>query len=395
MKNNIKINKLLVLMLIVISTIFFSSCNKKETLLFLNWGEYINDDVVKSFEEKYNCNVVIDIAESNELFYSKLKSGTTAYDLCAPSDYMIEKMKLKGLIRKIDFTQLKNYDRNQFLSPVRNLMDDMEKEVEDINSYHVPYFWGTFGIMYNKQKGNIESLLNKKDGTGGWNAFFNIRSNDSSYKVGMYNVPRFAYAATMLYNNLDPNSYNDENLEVFKNTLLNSKFNEWGTDTLKKGIESGNLDLAFVYTGDCLDMIYLKIEDGVKVEDLNFDIYIPEKTILHMDSLVIPENARHVELAHKFIDYLLEKENAYLNASVVGYCTPLVSSYKMIVDRVNINSSTSESDAFWYDNWAKAVEKYYQLEDDGSMNINGVPLSFFDTEELTKIGNIVNNVKSK
>ena len=90
-----------------------------------------------------------------------------------------------------------------------------------------------------------------------------------------------------------------------------------------------------------------------------------------------------------------EKENAYLNASVVGYCTPLVSSYKMIVDRVNINSSTSESDAFWYDNWAKAVEKYYQLEDDGSMNINGVPLSFFDTEELTKIGNIVNNVKSK
>ena len=59
MKNNIKINKLLVLMLIVISTIFFSSCNKKETLLFLNWGEYINDDVVKSFETKVGNGIIL------------------------------------------------------------------------------------------------------------------------------------------------------------------------------------------------------------------------------------------------------------------------------------------------------------------------------------------------
>ena len=74
------------LIVVVVFLVLSSGCTSKRTLLFLNWGEYINDDMVEVFEKKYNCNVIVDLADSNELFYAKLKSGTTQYDLCCPAE---------------------------------------------------------------------------------------------------------------------------------------------------------------------------------------------------------------------------------------------------------------------------------------------------------------------
>ena len=42
-----------------------SGCGQREKLLLLNWGEYINDEIITMFEEKYNCNVILNIADSN------------------------------------------------------------------------------------------------------------------------------------------------------------------------------------------------------------------------------------------------------------------------------------------------------------------------------------------
>ena len=101
--------------LLLTGVISLSSCANNNQLLLLNWGEYINEDLVREFEEEYNCSVSISVAESNELFYSKIKSGTTAYDLVIPSDYMVEKMYNKGILQPIDFSKLPNYDENNLL----------------------------------------------------------------------------------------------------------------------------------------------------------------------------------------------------------------------------------------------------------------------------------------
>ena len=83
-----------------------SSCTNRQTLLFLNWGEYIDEDILEAFEEKYNCNVSMDLGDSNEIFYSMVKAGTTVYDVVCPSDYMVEKMYSAGLLQEIDFSKL-------------------------------------------------------------------------------------------------------------------------------------------------------------------------------------------------------------------------------------------------------------------------------------------------
>jgi spermidine/putrescine-binding protein len=48
----------------------------------------------------------------------------------------------------------------------------------------------------------------------------------------------------------------------------------------------------------------------------------PNGTLVWMDSMAIPRAARNVELAHEFIDYLLDPAVAALNAQKVNYATP-------------------------------------------------------------------------
>ena len=43
--------------LLLTSVISLSSCANNNQLLLLNWGEYINEDLVREFEEEYNCSV--------------------------------------------------------------------------------------------------------------------------------------------------------------------------------------------------------------------------------------------------------------------------------------------------------------------------------------------------
>lgn len=356
---------------------------QKPRLLILNWGEYINDEVVELFEAEYGVDVVISIADSNELFYSKVKSGTTAYDLVLPSDYMIEKMKDKGLLQKIDLSQLSNYDleNNPMMPGVLGIQESMFPGNEE---YAVPYFWGTFGLMYNKRVPGLEAAIKEHE----WKAFFDASLLPNGTRVGIYNVPRFAYAAALFYNDLGPNEATEASLELARTTLSKRKFTEWGTDTLKKGIAANNLDLAFLYTGDFLDTLYIKLDADPNIDNIQFDIHIPNNTIAFMDGFVIPKKARNVETAHLFIDFLLRPEIAYLNASVVGYCTPLVKAYNQIVNY--------EGDDPWLSAWAYATKTYYPMPDENDpVQFKGTPIANLDADFLSRIQTMVNNVKTE
>lgn len=389
------IKKLFLFFVFLFLCTFISSCKKEDKLLLLNWGEYINEDLVLEFERLYNCSVLVSVCESNELFYAKIKSGTTAYDLVVPSDYMVEKMHDEDLLSEIDYDLLPSFSKERLLPQVNGIITQLEKTFPGARLYMVPYLFGTFGLMYNKEKEGLEDAIN----SFGWEAYFNPSLLPSQTKCGMYNVPRFAYATTRFLKKENPNIVNKTLLDDSYNTLKNGGFTQWGTDQLKKQIASQNLDIAYMYTGDFLDQLYIELQSGTKLEDITFDIYIPNETIAFLDSLVIPKKSRHKELAHKFINFIIEKENAYLNSSVVGYCTPYVDSYNMIVDYENVDKKWveyfNEEDygAYWLRNWSYAMKTYYPNNDD----YKGIVLSnkHLSRDDLTDITNMVNNVKTR
>ena len=48
-------------------------------------GEYIDPDLLTEFQDEYNCTVIYETFESNEMMYTKLQAGD-AYDILIPSD---------------------------------------------------------------------------------------------------------------------------------------------------------------------------------------------------------------------------------------------------------------------------------------------------------------------
>lgn len=375
--------KVYVSVLLILISLFLSSCTNRNHLLILNWGEYISDEAVELFEETYNVQVTVSPADSNELFYSKLKSGTTAYDLILPSDYMIEKMLNHNLLQKIDFEKLENFDENMYPSDLEQIISTMDPNTYD---YFVPYFWGASGLMYNKLVPGLEDAVL----TYGWKAYLEPEFRPKGTRIGMYDTPQYAFSTAMFYHGLDPNDPSDENIEIAYNTLRKADIQMWGDDQLKKAIAANNLDLAFVWTGDFIDMLFIDLDDGIPREEITYDFYIPNYTMAFVDAFVIPYNARHVDLAHLFIDFFLDPEIAYMNAEEVGYATPLEETF-MEITNFEIDEFDYDEDDEWLLDLKEAYLKYYIYEE----NMNAVVLKSIEQQVVSKLSLMVNNVKTK
>ena len=132
-----------------------------------NAGEYMDLSLLDKFEKEYNCTVVYETFESNEMMYTKLASGET-YDVLVPSDYMIERLIKEEYLQAIDWKKIPN--KKNLLSEVKN------KDYDPGNRYSCPYFWGTVGILYNKNVVSQEDLDKE-----GWNIL-----KDEKYKGNLY-----------------------------------------------------------------------------------------------------------------------------------------------------------------------------------------------------------------
>ena len=337
--------KAILLLFVVLIPLGVLGCTGENTLSVLNWGEYINSDMVDAFEEEYGVKVRITIAESNESMEQKIQSGTTKFDIVIPSDYMIEKLWDDGYLQAIDLTKLTNYNADNFVDGISSIMDKMyleSPEVDNPFTISIPYFWGLFGIMYNTTVTGLQNYIE----TNGWGAILEPEPTglfDSPLRVAMYDVSRFAYSLSLIYADEqglidDPlalNTASSAYMTVAEQVLSLREYELWGTDMIKKDIEAGNLDLGFTYVGDFFDT-FLILTEGLETAQAALDaaahigIFIPETTMAFFDGMIIPANARNVDLAHKFIDFFLRPDVAYENSGIVGYTTVLKAVYQMI-----------------------------------------------------------------
>ena len=129
--------KLLGLVLGCASLLTLVSCGTKKTLKVLNWGDYVNDELVKDFEKENKCKVQIITSTSNEDMFVNIRTKKAKYDIAVPSDYMIDKLNKEGLLNKIDKSKLSNYSDGMFRQNLQTLMDNDGAAYKD---YFIPYF---------------------------------------------------------------------------------------------------------------------------------------------------------------------------------------------------------------------------------------------------------------
>lgn len=408
-------------LLLALGIVTLSSCTGKNTLLFLNWGEYIDESLLEEFEDEYNCTVVMDLAESNEAFYSKVSSGTTVYDLVCPSDYMVLKMKKNDLLAEIDFSQLNEFKRDNLLHGVKGITSSMEEIQEGISSYFVPYLWGTWGMMYSTNKIGLKEAVLSSDNE--WSPLFHRGTLPTDTRVGMYDSNQHAYYAACKYLGLDnTKELSDAEWDKVYTTVEQMQYNAWGTDDLKKKIAAGNLDLGFMWTGDFLyyyceriaalvdkaaeeisnlnyeEMLEALIEKGVYTKDsknykIGFDLFIPEDTIAFCDNLVITKNAAHKDLAHLFINFLCRQDNAYKNAYYVMYDTPFQDVHDEMEDLKVQEFNDMDFDRIYDFAIGYGVEKYYPKKIENGKGYKGDILASFERKYINKINAKFNNAR--
>lgn len=382
-----KISSILMLFFMLITV---SSCSNRPKLLFLNWGEYIDESLIEAFEKKENCTVVMDLGESNEIFYSKVRGGTTVYDVVCPSDYMVKKMVQRDMLAEIDLDKLPTYksylEKNMLLKGVQSIYNSMDEDEGNASKYCVPYLWGTWGIMYSTRKTGLESAILTSENE--WSCLFDRSVLPNGTKVAMYDSHQHAYYAACRYLGLNNTAELDKSdLRKIYDLVSKMKFDAWGTDNIKKDIVAENIDVGFMWTGDFLYYYCENVANVVMDAYLNgdieisdfeimiaaltgkekryevnqntyqvgFDIFIPKDTIAFCDNLVITKDAANKDLAHKFIDFmcsesvLMDEDEitpAYSNTYYVCYNTPFTNIYNTITALSTMEFTTADEEEF-------------------------------------------------
>lgn len=293
-----------------------SKAGKNGEVVVYNWGEYLDPEVIDMFEEETGIKVVYEEFETNEIMYPKVEAGAVAYDVICPSDYMIQKMIENDMLQEINFDNIPN---------IKNIDETyMEKsqEFDPENKYSVPYCWGTVGILYNKTM--------VKEPVDSWSVLWDEQYKDN---ILMQNSVRDAFAVALKYKGYSLNSTNEKELTEAKDLLIKQKplVQAYVIDQVRDMMIGEEAAIGVIYSGEA---IYTQRENS----DLEY-VIPKEGSNVWIDSWVIPKNAKNVENAEAFINYLCKPEIALMNFEYITYSTPNKAARELIEDE-DIKNST-------------------------------------------------------
>lgn len=270
-----------------------------DTLKLYNWGEYMGESLISDFEKQFGVKVIVEYFDSNEMMYTKLQAGDS-YDVLVPSDYMIERLMAEGMLQELDHSLLPNLPN--LAEGVRELPYDPD------NSYSVPYFWGSVGIVYNHN--NVDPAVVEAQG------YELLRNTDYQGRIYVYDSERDSFMMAFKALGYSMNTEDEAEIQAAYEWLLEMNRTmapDYVTDEVIDSMISGTKDIAVVYSGDATTIL----EEN---EEMSF--WMPsEGTNLWSDAMVIPANAENPLLAHEFINYVLSYDASYDNSATVGYAS--------------------------------------------------------------------------
>lgn len=287
--------------------------NDNLTLYVYNWGEYISDgsddsmDVVKEFEKLTGINVEYTTFDTNEGLYSKLQSGSAYYDIIIPSDYMISRMAQNGMLEKINYANIPNFEK--YVDP------DFKNPDYDANQeYSVPYTWGTVGLIYNTKY--------VTEAVDSWEILWDEKY---SGKILMFSNSRDAYAIALRTLGYSMNTENPDELREATELLKKQKdvVQAYVMDQIFDKMTEENAWIAPYYAGDYLTMSETN-------EDLAF-VFPKEGFNQFVDAMCIPKGCVNQEAAEMFINFMCEPRVSAENCGYIGYSTP-ISAAKDLMD---------------------------------------------------------------
>ena len=275
-----------------------TACKKKEaSLSLLVWEGYADPAFVQAFEESHHCKVSASYMGSSDELVAKLRGGSASnYDVISPSSDVAASIAHTGLAAPLDLSKLPAY--SQLSAKLRDL--PLVKTNGQV--YGVPFMWGPNPLLY-----DTTAFSQPPDS---WAIFWNPKYKG---KISVWDDLSTVYMAAQILGYDKPDSsqlYNlsDEQLAAVRKKLIELKPNIrkiWSTGgELTNLFQNHEVVLAMGWPLNSNDLRKLNFPIGETIPK--------ENTTGWIDHLMITSASSQKELAHAFLEYMIEAKTQKL-----------------------------------------------------------------------------------
>ena len=265
-----------------------------------NYGEYIDEQVIRNFEKEFGVRVNYSLNSTPEEMYTKLQTGAS-FDVIVTSDYMIDRLIKEERILPLDKEIVTNLD--QITDNMKGLYFDPD------NTYSAPYLWQNVVLCYDTTKIDPAKVEEK-----GWEIFLDPELDGHAF---IYESPRDVFMMAFKALGYSMNTDNPDELQEAYEWLVKMKQTihpSFVTDELIDGMAQGEKWIAMMYSGDAA---------YASMENEKLAVWAPEQgTNIAIDCMFIPSNASNPEMANQFINYVLDYDNSMMITVETCYTTP-------------------------------------------------------------------------
>ncbi|MFN3259749.1 MAG: extracellular solute-binding protein [Pikeienuella sp.] len=260
----------------------------QEKLSVYHWFEYIPQELVDKFTAETGIEVTIDTYDSNEALLANLKAGRLgSYDVAVPGDYMVSIMRSEGMLDEIAPGELKN---------IGNVEPQwMDVAFDPGRKHSIPYQWGSTSFMVNRNafQGDIRTT----------EIIFNPPP-ELSGKINVLDTAGETLTFASLHLGIPQCTTDREQLKALNDLVQGAKAHwaSFNSDGAKDVLVSGDAAAGMIWNG---------FGQKARLEGANVEYSYPkEGYIVWMDNVVLLKDAPNRAAAIKFMDFLLEPENA-------------------------------------------------------------------------------------
>ena len=305
-----------------------------KVLNIYNWSDYIAEDTIKNFEKETGIKVRYDNYDNNEILHAKLVAGKTGYDIVVPGSHFAKTQIEAGLLQKMDRTKLTNWNNLD-----KGLLEQLAK-LDPGNEYLVDWMWGfvTVGINTAKVKAALGDMPMPDNA---WSLIFDPQYASKFKKCGVSVLDSASEVipAALLYLGKPPFSKNPADYEEAAKLLKTVRpfITRFSSSGYIEEMAAGATCVVLGYAGD-VNIARNRAAEAKK--PFAIEALVPKTgATLFFDTMAIPKDAKNVENAHLFINYILRPEVHASLTNKVFYANPNAASLKFVKKDVAENKS--------------------------------------------------------
>ncbi|SCX59356.1 PotD/PotF family extracellular solute-binding protein [Nitrosospira sp. Nsp1] len=284
--------------------------SKENVLHLFNWNNYIAPETVRRFEKSCNCKLSQDYYSDNEEMLAKLSAGATGYDLIIPTGNAMDTLIRQGALKSLDKTLLPNLGN---INPAY-----LDTPFDPGNKYSVPYAYTLTLLGFNQEK--VKSLGLPTDT---WAVIFEPKYLEKiKGRVTVLDSQRELMAAALKYLGYSVNDTDEKHWEEAANLIVRAKpyWAAFSNTSYIKELAVGNLWVAQGYSNDMFQAALDARNTGRK---FTIGYSTPkEGAVLALDSMVLHRSGSRSDLAHQFINFMLEGKNSAELTNLIGSGNP-------------------------------------------------------------------------